>query len=507
MNGFTQAMTLPRKGGAKPDSQTQQSTSLCLDCRLVLIAQFFIDIKEPFLNCEIKATPVLHQNVIVMYLSTYMCDLILSGSTLLEKLKALYSNLEGLPLDRIVPTVGLNIGRVEASKTKLVFWDLGGQVGLRTIWEKYYDEAHAVIYVIDLCFVRLGFKIQICIGLDEYCVSYMNVVVGLKSFTTRLPCEFSGNLSAYSGVIHGAKNVGTGQILSSGMSSDLISELHPVTELNSFLNAKRDPYKRLRISGEASEDEIQAARNFPLALRRVCAAGEGGYWKITGSSSKIYGKDGNVGEIEDTILLVLHSRKVYDDIARGTWRKFESNRPRAVLFEGPPAKGILYLHNEADPPIFHRDIKASNILLDSRFNAKVADFGLSRLAPVPDIEGTIPGHVSKVVKGTPEGYIIDAQKGQDSLGEGFWLQLGCHTINRPPLSMQAVKQGFQDLGAPSVGSTHKFLQSSVLRLERQRPKSNRNNYSKPPHQFMLNERAQKAFNLLSSMQSSEKETM
>ncbi|EOY23154.1 GTP-binding protein 1 isoform 1 [Theobroma cacao] len=70
-------------------------------------------------------------------------------TTLLEKLKSVYSNLEGLPPDRIVPTVGLNIGRIEVSNTKLVFWDLGGQPGLRSIWEKYYEEAHAVIFVID----------------------------------------------------------------------------------------------------------------------------------------------------------------------------------------------------------------------------------------------------------------------------------------------------------------------------------------------------------------------
>ncbi|XP_023895307.2 probable LRR receptor-like serine/threonine-protein kinase At1g06840 isoform X3 [Quercus suber] len=68
------------------------------------------------------------------------------------------------------------------------------------------------------------------------------------------------------------------------------------------------------------------------------------------------------------------------------------------------AKGILYLHTEANPPIFHRDIKASNILLDSKYMAKVADFGLSRLAPLPDIEGIGPAHVSTVVKGTP-GYL------------------------------------------------------------------------------------------------------
>ncbi|KAK8573124.1 hypothetical protein V6N13_099939 [Hibiscus sabdariffa] len=68
------------------------------------------------------------------------------------------------------------------------------------------------------------------------------------------------------------------------------------------------------------------------------------------------------------------------------------------------AKGILYLHTEANPPVFHRDIKANNILLDSNLNAKVSDFGISRLAPVLEEEGAVPTHVSTVVKGTP-GYL------------------------------------------------------------------------------------------------------
>ena len=41
-------------------------------------------------------------------------------------------------------------------------------------------------------------------------------------------------------------------------------------------------------------------------------------------------------EIEDSILMTLHNPELFDDIAHGTRRRFESNRPRAVLFEGPP---------------------------------------------------------------------------------------------------------------------------------------------------------------------------
>ncbi|XWS59685.1 hypothetical protein CRYUN_Cryun08bG0143200 [Craigia yunnanensis] len=43
------------------------------------------------------------------------------------------------------------------------------------------------------------------------------------------------------------------------------------------------------------------------------------------------------------------------------------------------ARGIAYLHEEAEPHIVHRDIKASNILLDQNFIPKLSDFGLSRI--------------------------------------------------------------------------------------------------------------------------------
>ncbi|KAK4854715.1 hypothetical protein QYF36_000395 [Acer negundo] len=55
---------------------------------------------------------------------------------------------------------------------------------------------------------------------------------------------------------------------------------------------------------------------------------------------------------------------------------------RRVTIAVQAARGIEYLHGYACPPVIHRDIKSSNILIDEEHNARVADFGLSLLGPV-----------------------------------------------------------------------------------------------------------------------------
>ena len=78
-----------------------------------------------------------------------------AGKTcVLESLKTRFSPMPGLAPAQIVPTVGLNLARLEVPAARggaetCVFWDLGGAPGLRGIWERYYAECDGVLFVVD----------------------------------------------------------------------------------------------------------------------------------------------------------------------------------------------------------------------------------------------------------------------------------------------------------------------------------------------------------------------
>ncbi|XAR51591.1 Non-specific serine/threonine protein kinase [Bertholletia excelsa] len=85
------------------------------------------------------------------------------------------------------------------------------------------------------------------------------------------------------------------------------------------------------------------------------------------------------------------------------------------------ARGLLYLHEQCDPKIIHRDVKAANILLDEYYEAVVGDFGLAKLLDHQD------SHVTTAVRGTvghiaPE-YLSTGQSSEKTDVFGFGILL------------------------------------------------------------------------------------
>ncbi|XAR65510.1 Non-specific serine/threonine protein kinase [Bertholletia excelsa] len=104
-------------------------------------------------------------------------------------------------------------------------------------------------------------------------------------------------------------------------------------------------------------------------------------WCLDGSEKLLVYEYMEGGSLEDLI----------SDRTRLTWRW-------RIDIAIDVARALVFLHHECFPAIVHRDVKASNVLLDKDGKARVTDFGLAR---VVDVGGT---HVSTMVAGTV-GYV------------------------------------------------------------------------------------------------------
>ncbi|XP_022724152.1 LOW QUALITY PROTEIN: putative leucine-rich repeat receptor-like protein kinase At2g19210 [Durio zibethinus] len=101
-----------------------------------------------------------------------------------------------------------------------------------------------------------------------------------------------------------------------------------------------------------------------------------------------------------------HMGLIYEYMANGNLKQHLSYRNAYTMsweerlrIATDAAQGLEYLHYGCNPAIVHRDVKSANILLNEKVQAKIADFGLSRIFPA---EGG--SHISTVVAGTP-GYL------------------------------------------------------------------------------------------------------
>ncbi|CAM6096038.1 unnamed protein product [Calypogeia fissa] len=143
---------------------------------------------------------------------------------------------------------------------------------------------------------------------------------------------------------------------------------------------------------------------------------------------------------------------VYEFVPNGTLRQ-HLNKPKKLDWPHRLriaihiAQALRYLHSQANPPIVHRDIKTTNILLDDHFGAKVADFGLSKLF---DVDVT---HMSTAIRGTPgymdPEYFVNSQLTEKSDVYSYGVVLLELITSKRPLDM-ALDSAEQNLAIRSV---------------------------------------------------------
>ncbi|KAJ0040758.1 hypothetical protein Pint_27248 [Pistacia integerrima] len=221
----------------------------------------------------------------------------------------------------------------------------------------------------------------------------------------------------------------------------VIAGMYAIRQRKKAIRATRlnDPFASWDVNDPTSRPQINGVRCFPFEELKKCTnnfsntkiLGSGGYGQVykgrleTGlivaikraKQGSLQGRNEFKSEIE--LLSRVHHKNVvslvgfcyeqgeqmlvYEFIQNGTLKDSLSGklgirlswiwRLRIAL---DSARGLAYLHELANPTIIHRDIKSNNILLDDSFNAKVADFGLSKT-----LGGSENNQILTDVKGTP----------------------------------------------------------------------------------------------------------
>ncbi|CAM8952764.1 unnamed protein product [Rhodiola kirilowii] len=100
------------------------------------------------------------------------------------------------------------------------------------------------------------------------------------------------------------------------------------------------------------------------------------------------------------------------------------------------ARGLEYLHEHCNPPVIHRDLKTSNILLDSDFNAKICDFGLAVTGSCQNKNIKLSGTLGYVA---PE-YLLDGKLTDKSDVYAFGVVLLELLLGRKPVEKLAPSQ-------------------------------------------------------------------